>query len=61
MMINEMTNIPIEVMFGALGALVSTLYLGILYEVRTLRNNTAKHNVLLALICSKLNIPFTGD
>jgi hypothetical protein len=62
MMISTATGIPVEVMFAALGALVSALYVGILYEVRALRKGASKHNVLLALVCARLNIPFNnGD
>lgn len=55
------TGIPIEVLFGALGALIVAIYGGIVSEIRTLKKSGLRRDLLLVKICDKLAIPFPFD
>lgn len=56
------TGIPIEWLFGALGAMMAAIYGGIVSEIRTLKNAGKRRDLLLVSICDKLKIPFPfGD
>jgi hypothetical protein len=59
------TGIPIEILFGIIGALVSFIYADLKREVRILRRESndrtvkiSKLSIILGMVCHKLGVPF---
>lgn len=62
------TGIPVEYLFSIIGALLMLIYLDVKRDLKNLRNNASRRDLVLArvsgalrFVCHKLKIPFRED